>query len=164
MSERSCLYPGSFDPVTVGHMDLIRRLSCMYDRVVVGILHNPDKKGMFSPSERKQMLEKACEGMKNVEVTVWDGLTVDLMKKMDIRVLARGIRSFADFENETVLSRVNRMLWPEAETVFLAASPEVQDVSSSTVKQILSFGGDISAFVPASVTEAVNHVFADHCE
>ena len=155
MSDKACLYPGSFDPVTLGHMDVIRRLCGMYEKVYVGILVNPDKKNVFSAEERKSMLEKACEDMTNAEVIVWDGLTVDLLRKLKIRILARGIRTWADFENETVMSRLNKTLYPEAETVFLAASPEKQDISSSSVRQLMCFGGDISAFVPTSVTELI---------
>lgn len=159
MTENSCLYPGSFDPVTLGHMDVITRLSRMYDKVYVGILLNPDKKGLFSAEERKMMLEEACWDLKNVEVIVWNGLTVELLKKLGIRVIARGVRGAGEFESEAAMSRINHALWPDAETVFLAASPEKNDISSSAVRQIMSFGGDISAFVPVFVKKAMERKF-----
>lgn len=157
MSDRTCLYPGSFDPVTLGHMDLIQRASVLFDKVYVGILHNPDKQGFFAPEQRKRMLEEACQELSNVEIVISDGLTVNLMRDLNTRVLLRGVRSYMDFESEVNLSRINQLLYPGIETLFLAASPDRQDISSSAVRQILSFGGDASAFVPASVIKAINN-------
>lgn len=159
MAENTCLYPGSFDPVTLGHMDVITRLSGMYEKVYVGILVNPDKCGLFTAEERKTMLEEACGKLKNVEVVVWNGLAVELLKKLGIRVIARGVRGAGEFESEAAMSQLNHALWPEAETVFLAASPEKTNISSSAVRQIMSFGGDISAFVPVFVKKAMERKF-----
>ncbi|MBO2517799.1 MAG: pantetheine-phosphate adenylyltransferase, partial [Clostridiales bacterium] len=145
MSKKACLYPGSFDPVTKGHLDLIRRACALYDTVYVGILYNPDKTGLFTPEERKTLLEKELEDLGNVKVVVWDGLTVDLMKKLRVKVALRGVRNSADVESETAMAWLNRTLYPEMETVFLPADAGLAHVSSSAVWQIASFGGDVSA-------------------
>ena len=151
----SCLYPGSFDPVTNGHLDLIRRAARMFDRVYVGVLFNPDKKGLFTPTERVTMLEEVCTDIPNVRIVTWDGLTAELAGKMGVSCLIRGVRSCSDLDAEMPMARLNRMLCPGLDTVFLPASPQWEDISSSAVRQIAFFGGDISEMVPASVREAV---------
>lgn len=143
-----CLYPGSFDPVTLGHMDVIRRAAKMFDTVVVGVLYNPEKQGCFPVPKRVEMLEKACCGLPGVRVIAYGGLLADLTREMGIGVVVRGVRGAADLESESVMAWVNRRLNPGLETVFLPASPETADVSSSIVRQLALFGADLSPYVP----------------
>ena len=154
-----CVYPGSFDPVTVGHENVIRRLDRMFDRVIVGVLHNPDKTGCFTVSERIGMLESCLKGLKHVEILSWDGLLVDLMKQTGVTLAVRGYRSISDMEAETAMLRINRLLLPGMETLLIPCEPELEAVSSSVVRQIASFGGDIGALVPASCIETVRNNF-----
>ena len=146
-----CLYPGSFDPVTLGHMDLIRRCAAMYDAVVVGVLHNPDKQGRFSVEDRMDMLKRACEGIPNVEIIAWPGLLAQLTRESGLRVVVRGVRGIADLDSETTMAHINGQLDPGLETVFLPASPGRADVSASMVRQLAQFGADISNYVPSQV-------------
>ena len=154
-----CVYPGSFDPVTVGHENVIRRLDRMFDRVIVGVLHNPDKTGCFTVSERIGMLESCLKGLKHVEILSWDGLLVDLMKKTGVRVAVRGFRNMSDVEAEKAMLRINALLLPGMETLLIPCEPHLEAVSSSVVRQVASFGGDISALVPAACLEAVRNRF-----
>ena len=154
-----CIYPGSFDPVTVGHVNVIRRLDRMFSRVIVGVLHNPDKAGCFSVEERKDMLRSSLEGLEHVEILSWDGLLVDLMKQTGVTLAVRGYRSISDMEAETAMLRINRLLLPGMETLLIPCEPELEAVSSSVVRQIASFGGDIGALVPASCIETVRNRF-----
>ena len=146
-----CLYPGSFDPVTLGHMDLIRRCAAMYDAVVVGVLHNPEKKGCFPVEKRVEMLKKACTGLPNVQVISYGGLLSSLTRETGIRIVVRGVRNVGDLENEMTMARINRQLDPGLETVFLPASPERGEISASMVRQLASFGADLMPFVPKEV-------------
>ena len=143
-----CLYPGSFDPVTLGHMDIIRRAAAIFDTVIVGVLHNPDKQGCFSVPQRVDMLERACASLPNVQVIAYGGLLAQLTKDMDIRVVVRGVRGMADWESETAMARINRQLNPGLETVFLPASPGREEISASMVRQLAAFGAELSSFVP----------------
>ena len=148
MGESRCLYPGSFDPVTLGHLDVIRRAAAMFDTVVVGVLHNPEKQGLFPVEKRVEMLEKACAGIPGVRVMAYGGLLARLTRELDIRVVVRGVRGAADLESETAMARINRRLNPDLETVFLPASPGKEEISASMVRQLAAFGADLSAFVP----------------
>lgn len=159
MKKRTCLYPGSFDPVTRGHLDLIQRASRMWDTVYVGVLYNPDKQGLFTPDERVALLKEVCSEMDNVQVVLWSGLTVDLLARLKTNTLLRGIRGSSDLEGELPMARINRLLSPDTETVFLTASPECEDISSSIVRQVAMFGGDITALVPAPVADAVKQKY-----
>ena len=154
-----CVYPGSFDPVTVGHENVIRRLDRMFDRVIVGVLHNPDKTGCFTVSERIGMLESCLNGLKHAEILSCDGLLVDLMKKTGVRVAVRGFRNMSDVEAEEAMLRINALLLPGMETLLIPCEPHLEAVSSSVVRQVASFGGDISALVPAACLEAVRNRF-----
>ena len=156
MGKTACLYPGSFDPVTKGHIDLIRRACGLYDTVYVGVLHNPDKSGLFTPEERKALLEEVLKDLPGVKVVLWDGLMVDLMKKLRVRVALRGVRNGADVESETAMARLNKSLYPDMETVFLPADEALSHISSSAVRQISGFGGDVSAFVVPAVERELN--------
>jgi len=148
MGKGICLYPGSFDPVTRGHMDIIRRAARVFDSVVVGVLHNPDKKGTFPVPKRVEMLEKACEGLNNVRVIAYGGLLAQCAREENISVVVRGVRGVADLESEAVMARINHQLNPDLETLFLPASPEMTDISASMVRQLAAFGADISPYVP----------------
>ncbi len=148
MKESRCLYPGSFDPVTLGHMDVIRRASAIFDTVVVGVLHNPEKKGCFSVEQRVDMLRRACGGISNVQVISYGGLLAQLTRETGISVVVRGVRGVADLESETAMARINRQLNPNLETLFLPASPDAVEISASMVRQLAAFGADISPYVP----------------
>ncbi|MBQ8136416.1 MAG: pantetheine-phosphate adenylyltransferase [Clostridia bacterium] len=150
-----CIYPGSFDPVTFGHLDIITRLDGLFDRVVVGVLHNPEKQGFFTPEERIDMLRECCSGLRHVELVLWGGLLVDMAKEMQIRTIVRGFRSTGDMESEVAMLRVNRMLYPALETLLMPTSPETEGISSSVVRQVAAFGGDLSSLVPPSVDQRV---------
>ena len=159
MSDTRCLYPGSFDPVTLGHMDVIRRAAKIFGHVVVGVLHNPDKQGCFPVEKRVELLRRACEEMDNVEIISYGGLLADLTRESGISVVIRGVRGVSDLENETMMARINHQLNPELETVFLPASPEHQEISASMVRQLASFGADLSSYVPARVLPDVLAAF-----
>lgn len=160
MGERICLYPGSFDPVTRGHMDVIIRAARLFDQVVVGVLHNPDKKGCFPVEKRLEMLKKACADIENVRILSYGGLLAQLTKAENIHVVIRGVRGVADLESETVMARINRQLNPELETLFLPASPENGEISASMVRQLAAFGADLSAYVPQEVLPDILNAFA----
>ena len=150
----TCLIPGSFDPVTAGHMDIIRRAAGLYDRVVVAVAHNPEKRGCFPVEDRVTLLRAACAGLENVTVDSYEGLTVAYARAEGIRVMVRGLRAHADFDGELALARVNRSLAPEIETVFLPGAGEHAHISSSAVRELLASGASVRGFVPAG-TEAL---------
>ncbi len=149
------MYPGSFDPITIGHIDLIERCSSMFDEVVVAILMNDEKDGTFNIEERKAMIESSIAHLPNVTVETGDGLTVDLAHKLDCKVLVRGIRAVMDYEYELQHATSNRVLRPEVETLFLVASPKYSYISSSVARTIASYGGDLSGFVPDAVAKVL---------
>lgn len=153
--ERICIYPGSFDPITLGHMDIIRRACVLFDRVIVAVLHNPAKKGLFTPEERVEMIRAACADLSQVETAAFDGLLVDAVRKTGAVAVVRGLRAVSDYESERVMAQLNSELLPGMETVFLMARPEHGHVSSSAVREIASFGGNFSAYVPPCVVAAV---------
>lgn len=160
MAVSRCLFPGSFDPVTLGHLDIIRRAAAVFDEVVVGVLHNPEKPGRFPVEKRIEMLEKACTGIPGVRVTAFGGLTAELARQMDVRVLVRGVRGSADLESETAMAAVNRGLLPGLETVFLPASPGNTAISSTMVCQLAAFGAPLDGFAPDAVIEDIRAAFA----
>ncbi|MBQ7655320.1 MAG: pantetheine-phosphate adenylyltransferase [Clostridia bacterium] len=155
-----CLYPGSFDPVTLGHMDVIRRAAAIFDTVVVGVLHNPDKQGLFPVERRVEMLKRACEGIPNVEIIAWPGLLAHLTRETGIRVVVRGVRNAADLDSESMMAHINGQLDPGLETLFLPASPHHADISASMVRQLAQFGADISNYVPSQVLPDILAAFA----
>lgn len=148
--------PGSFDPVTVGHIDIITRAASIFDKVFVAVLHNPKKNPAFTEEERVSMLKTATANMTNVEVECWGGLLTDYAAKKGAGVIVKGLRAVSDYEYEFQMALANRSLRPEIETVFLTTSSENMFLSSSVVKQIASFGGDISGFVPAELREVIS--------
>ena len=146
-----CLYPGSFDPVTLGHVDVIRRAARIFDTVVVGVLHNPDKQGRFSVERRMDMLRRACADIPNVVVISYPGLLARLTQETGIRVVVRGVRNAADLDSETTMAHINGQLDPGLETVFLPAAQGFTDISASMVRQLAQFGADVSSYVPSQV-------------
>ncbi|MCI8771070.1 MAG: pantetheine-phosphate adenylyltransferase [Lachnospiraceae bacterium] len=147
----TAVFPGSFDPVTMGHMDLIVRSAGMFDRLVLGVLINPGKLPLFSLEERVDMLSQLTEGMANVSVRSFEGLLADFVAGEKAGVIVRGLRTPQDFEYELPLAQANHKLNECADTVFLATAPEYSYISSSGVKEIYRFGGDISGMVPELV-------------
>ncbi|MBR4333593.1 MAG: pantetheine-phosphate adenylyltransferase [Clostridia bacterium] len=153
------MYPGSFDPVTLGHLDIIRRAAAIFDTVLVGVLHNPEKKGCFSVEQRVDMLQRVCRDMPNVQVISYGGLLAQLTKETGISVVVRGVRGVADLESETAMARINRQLNPALETLFLPASPEMGEISASMVRQLAAFGADLSAYVPQEALPVILAAF-----
>ncbi|MBR3874260.1 MAG: pantetheine-phosphate adenylyltransferase [Clostridia bacterium] len=157
-----CVFPGSFDPVTKGHLDLIERASRLFDEVIVAVLYNPAKTGLFPAEERIRLLRKACAHLSNVCFDSFDGLLVDFMRNCGARVVIRGLRSTADFESEFQMAQLNHQMKPEVETLFMTTAPEYAHVSSSAVREIGSFDGDISPFVPACIVPDVVSILCQH--
>ena len=158
----TAIYPGTYDPVTNGHVDVIGRAAGIFDRVVVGVVGNPQhKQPMFTLDERVAFLKEALAGYDNVEVDRFSELVVDFARKWDAKVIVKGLRVISDFEWEFQMNQLNRHLAPEIETVYVMASPQVSFVSSSGVKEIAAFGGDFSELVPASVAERFKVLFPD---
>lgn len=155
MEKRIAVYPGSFDPVTFGHRDIIQRASLLFDRVIVLVSVNAVKNPSFTAVERVKMLDKVVKNVDNVVVDVWDGLLVDYIKQVDACAIIKGLRAVSDFEYEFQMALANKILYDGAETVFLTTSSENMYLSSSVVKQIASFGGDISHFVPECILEDI---------
>lgn len=145
------IYPGSFDPVTNGHLDVIRRSSKMVDELIVGVLNNNAKMPLFSVEERVRMLKEVTKDIPNVRIYPFDGLLIDFAAKMEAGVVIRGLRAITDFEYELQMSQTNHKLNPDVETIFLTTSIEYSYLSSTTVKEIASYGGDIIQFVPEAV-------------
>lgn len=149
------VYPGSFDPVTKGHLDIIERASTIFDRVVVVAMVNRKKKPTFSLEERCDFLRRVTEGASNVEITSSDALLAEWVKSVGECVLIKGLRAVSDFESEFQMALINRKINPKLETLFLPTSEENLYLSSSVVKEISSLGGDISPFVPSEIVEDV---------
>lgn len=153
--ERICLFPGTFDPVTLGHTDIINRALPLFDKLVIGIGINASKQPMFSVEQRLQWLEELYRHDSRVEVIAYEGLTADCCKKFNARFILRGIRYVSDFEYEKVIADMNRSLAPELETVFLTCLPMYASVASTLVRDVLRNGGDASAFLPEAVTRSL---------
>ena len=156
----TAICPGSYDPVTFGHIDVITRAAGIFDRVVVGVVGNPHhKKPMFTLDERVAFLREALGALPNVEVDVFSDLVVAFARKWEAKAIVKGLRVISDFEWEFQMNQLNRTLAPEVETVYVMASPQVSFVSSSGVKEIAAFGGDVSALVPEPVAERFRELF-----
>ena len=145
------IYPGSFDPVTYGHMDIIIRSCKIVDELIVGVLCNKAKMPLFSVEERVKMLNEVTKDLKNIRIVPFDGLLVEFAAKMEADLIIRGLRAITDFEYELQMSQTNHKLEPNVETMFLTTSIEYSYLSSTTVKEIAAFGGDLSQFVPEAV-------------
>ena len=158
----TAICPGSYDPVTFGHVDVITRAAGIFDRVVVGVVGNPHHKApTFSLEERVAFLEEALADLGNVEVDVFRELVVDFARKWDAKVIVKGLRVISDFEWEFQMNQLNRTLAPEVETVYVMASPAVSFVSSSGVKEIAAFGGRVDELVPKPVAMRFAELFPD---
>ncbi len=153
---RCALYPGSFDPVTLGHLDLIKRASLIFDEVIVAVAVNPRKKPMFTMEERVDMLKKSIKGNKRISIRTFDGLVVDFARKNKISVLVRGLRMISDFEYELQMALTNRRLDEKIETIFLMPSEGYSFLSSTLIKEAALLGADISSFVPQHVVDIIN--------
>ena len=147
----TAVFPGSFDPVTTGHVDLIRRASRMFDRLVVGVLVNSAKQPLFSKEERVAMLREITADQDNIEVSSFEGLLVDFVKEQHADAIVRGLRTPGDFEYELPLAQANHKLSVQADTIFLASAPEYSYISSSAVRELLRYQADISGYVPETV-------------
>ena len=158
----TALCPGSYDPVTLGHLDIITRAATIFDRIVVGVVRDPTHKGtMFSVEERVGFLKDALTGQANVEVDVFSELVVDFARRWGATTMVKGLRVISDFEWEFQMNQLNRTLAPEVETVYVMASPQVSFVSSSGVKEIAAFGGNVEELVPAPVARRFVELFPD---
>ena len=159
---RLAVYTGSFDPLTLGHVDVIRRAAAIFDRVVVGVVRDPHhKETLFTVEERVAFLEDALSGLDNVVVDVFSQLVVDFARKHGARTMVKGLRVIADFEWEFQMNRLNHLLAPEVETMYVMSSPEFAFVSSSGVKEIASFGGRVDELVPAAVAQRFRELYPD---
>jgi len=149
--QRICLFPGTFDPITMGHVDVIERAVSMFDKLIVGVGINSTKQPMFSVEQRTQWIAEIFKNDSRVEVTGYEGLTVDFCKKVDAKYILRGIRYIADFEYEKAIADMNRMLAPDIETVFLTCSPMYSTISSTLVRDVIRNGGNAGMFLPKEV-------------
>lgn len=152
---KRAVYPGSFDPVTYGHLDIIRRSAALVDELIVGVLQNNNKKPLFSSQERVKILLEATKDMSNVRVEAFTGLSIDFVRKCDAQFLVRGLRAITDFDYELQMAQTNRIMAPDIDTIFLTTSLQYAYLSSSTVKEVAYYGGDISKFVPPGVVRAI---------
>ncbi len=149
------IYPGSFDPVTNGHLDIIERSAQIADELIVGVLNNKAKTPLFSVEERVKMLKDVTKHLENVKVIPFEGLLVEFAKQVNAKAVVRGLRAITDFEYELQMAQTNHKLEPDVETLFLTTSLEYSFLSSTTVKEVASFDGDISQFVPESIAKYV---------
>lgn len=149
------VYPGSFDPATYGHLDVIKRASISFDKVIVGVLNNSAKSPLFSVEERVNILKKATKDIPNVEVKLFEGLSVNFARDNHAQVIVRGLRAVTDFEYELQMAQTNRVLAPDIDTVFLTTSLEYAYLSSTIMKEVARYGGDLSKFAPPEIIEAV---------
>ncbi|MFY0674967.1 MAG: pantetheine-phosphate adenylyltransferase [Bacteroidia bacterium] len=151
----NALYPGSFDPITLGHTDVIERCAPMFNKVYVGVGTNTNKKYLYSMEQRVQMLKEIYKGNDRVEVVAFDGLTVDLCKELDCEVIVRGIRSTTDMEYERAIAESNQKLNDKIETIFLFSSPQVSSISSSIVRELIRNKANIAQFVPKEIVDLI---------
>ncbi len=151
--QKTAIYPGSFDPITKGHLDVLERASKMFDRVIIAVLKNSSKKSFLPVSDRVQLIKESIVGLDNVEVDSFEGLTVEYAQSKGANFLIRGLRAVSDFEYELQLCQTNSAIAPDIDTVFLTTKPKYNFISSSIVKELSDFGTDVSKFVPKSVVE-----------
>ena len=155
------VFPGTFDPIHLGHIDIASRAALLFDELVVAVYDRPLKNLLFSPDERMDLVRRSFAGLEKVQVIGYDGLTVDLCKKLDAKVIVRGLRVFSDFEYEFRMALANHRLAPDVEVVALITNEEHSFLSGSTVREIASLGGDVSSFVPDHVAEALERRFTE---
>ena len=160
---RKAVYPGSFDPVTYGHLDVIRRSSSLVDELIVGVLNNNTKTPLFSVAERVKILLEVTKDLPNVQIESFSGLSVEFAKQSGAQFIVRGLRAITDFDYELQMAQTNRVLNPDIDTIFLTTSLEYAYLSSSTVKEVASYGGDISKLVPGAVVDRIyNKIWEKH--
>lgn len=152
---RKAIYPGSFDPITFGHLDIIERSAKIVDELVIGVLNNSAKNSLFSLKERVSMIKEMTSSIPNVKVASFDGLLVDYMKEIDATIIVRGLRAVTDFEYELQIAQSNNVQNPEIETIFLTTNLKYSYLSSTIVKEFASYGGDISKFVPQQLIDRI---------
>ena len=155
MKQKIAVYAGSFDPVTYGHLDIIERASKIFRHLVVSIFTNKNKKAMFTLDERKDMLKKAIGRKKNISIDCFDGLLVEYVKQKKVNIVVRGLRAISDLEYEFQIAGINRMLYKDIETVFFMPSAKYSHLSSSMVREIAQFKGDVSKLVPPYVAKTI---------
>ena len=158
---KCAVYPGSFDPVTLGHMDIIKQASSLFDRLIIAVLNNRAKTPLFSVEERVKMLEEVTKDLPNVEVKSFGGMTVDFARECGANALVRGLRAITDFEYELQIAQLNRVMDPDIDTVFLTTNLKYAYLSSSSVKEVAAYGGDISHFVTPYVENEVHNKLKD---
>jgi pantetheine-phosphate adenylyltransferase len=151
--EKIALFPGSFDPITLAHIDILNRALPLFDKVYVGIGLNSNKQSLLTAKEREEMLKNVFAKHKNIEVLTYEGLTVDICKKVNAQYMIRGIRSVSDFEYEKAISQMNHAMQPDIESIFVLSKPGFSAISSTIVRDILRNGGDITQFVPKEVAD-----------
>jgi pantetheine-phosphate adenylyltransferase len=155
---RTVVYPGTFDPVTFGHIDVIRRVSSIYDRVLIAVAKSEEKSPLFPVDERVEMIKEVIQDLENVEVEGFEGLAVDYARARSSRVVVRGLRMISDFEYEFQMALTNRKLDPEIETVFMMPNEDFSYLSSRLIKEVARLGADVSAFVPGNVVRKLKEV------
>ena len=148
---KKAVYPGSFDPITMGHVDIIERLTKIFDNVTVLVAHSSQKVGTFSAQERKELIQKSLSHLKNVKVEIYEGLTTDYMRQVKAQVIVRGLRAVVDFEYEMTMASMNKKLAPDIETMLVFARPEYYYISSRGVKEVAQNGGSLKGLVPKNV-------------
>lgn len=153
--------PGSFDPITNGHLDIVYRASKLFDKVVVLILNNPQKKPMFSVEQRLNWINSSVKSHNNISVDYWSGLLINYLKKSNACAIIKGVRSFQDFDYELQMSTVNKLLEPSAETIFLPADPEKKHITSTLVKDLYQIGGNIDFLIPKVILTDVKKVLEE---
>jgi pantetheine-phosphate adenylyltransferase len=156
---RLAIYPASFDPITNGHLDVIDRALRLFDRLIIGVAYNVEKKGAFSRDERIAMVEESVRGRGNIEIDVIEGLLVDYTRRRGARIVIRGLRGLSDFEYEFEMALMNKHMYPELETVFLVSDEKWFYLSASRMRELASFGADIREFVPPNVAERLRDKF-----
>lgn len=157
---RTAVYPGSFDPITNGHLDIIKRAAKLYDRIIVGVLTNSSKKPLFSVEERMEMIKTVTSDLDNVYVDSFSGLLVDFAKANKVSVIIKGLRTVDDFEYEFQMALLNKTLDPEIETMFMMTNSKYSYISSSMVKELAGFGGDLTDLVPAQIVNNIKEKYS----
>lgn len=156
---RKAIYPGSFDPITFGHLDIIERSAGLFDELIIGVLYNSQKNALFSIDERVSMITELTEKYKNVKAVAFEGLLVEFAKQQHANVIVRGLRMVTDFEYELQIAQTNKVEYPDLETIFLTTSLNYSYLSSTVVREFASYGGDISQFVPASIIPKIRNKY-----
>jgi len=151
MTDKIAVFPGSFDPFTIGHESIVQRAMDLFDKIIIGIGSNTGKSAFFSAEQRLEMIKELFDGNPKVEVMYYDDLTIDFCRRVGAKYMLRGLRTSSDFEYEKVIAQVNQAMLPEVESLFMLTLPEHTAINSSVVREIMRYGGDVSKFVPAGI-------------